>query len=790
MAEEAVLLKVNLDASDMDKSEKAIIAARNEITRLKEANDKLAKSEGDKTKEILKNEIQIKNQSNIVRENTRVLVSNEKTNRSNAGSIAEMRESVKRAQAEYVKLSKEERENTKVGGVLQKSIKAQNDELKELEKQIGVTGRNVGNYKDEVSAALLESGLFNKAQAAMAAAQKAVAAAAKISAIATRSFGSALIATGIGAILVLFGSLVGYLTQTQGGMDAVARVTARVGTFISVLTDAFSKLGGQLFDEIIPTLKSFGKIITGILTLDLGQIKEGFNGIKESVNNIDPVNLVETTKAAAAAGDEADKLTKKMQDLVREEKQLDLARAQGSANIEKLRAISEDMTKSQAERTKAAQDALAIEQELEQKQIDLQQQKVDIIKQQNALSESTDEDNNKLIDAEIELSNLQAASGRKQIALIRKVNTLQKSGVKEAIKNVEEVDEVTTAAIINQEKLLKEQIAGEVEATNNKIRDLINLEKERFVNGELDFQEYQENLANIEAMAFELKLATLQEQLLETQNNLLIDADERFKIESDLQEKIKKLDDQVLDNDVKNSIAVMNAKKETDLSIVQSAEDRASAEFEALNNVLNLTKTVFGESSAAGKAAASFQVLMDTFVGARAAFNSQIVKGDPTSIFRAAIAAAVTSATGLAQVAKINSKPTPKFADGGGIEVAGPSHSGGGVDVALGGQTVANVEGGEGLFVMKRDAFQSLKGLSDYNQMFGGNSWFGGGKKILADGGAIVRGSAPQLDRRSLQDAQTGISDSMQQIKVIAKVTDINRVNDEMNIVEMQGDLR
>jgi hypothetical protein len=124
------------------------------------------------------------------------------------------------------------------------------------------------------------------------------------------------------------------------------------------------------------------------------------------------------------------------------------------------------------------------------------------------------------------------------------------------------------------------------------------------------------------------------------------------------------------------------------------------------------------------------------------------------------------------------------------LEVGGPSHSGGGVDVALGGQTVANVEGGEGLFVMKKDAYQSLKSLSNYNQMFGGNSWFGGGKKFLADGGAITRGSNPQIDRRSLQDAQNSIGDAMQQIKVITKVTDINRVSNEMKLVEMQGDLR
>jgi hypothetical protein len=100
------------------------------------------------------------------------------------------------------------------------------------------------------------------------------------------------------------------------------------------------------------------------------------------------------------------------------------------------------------------------------------------------------------------------------------------------------------------------------------------------------------------------------------------------------------------------------------------------------------------------------------------------------------------------------------------------------------------VEGGEGLFVMKKDAFQSLKALSNYNQMFGGNSWFGGGKKFLADGGAISRGSNPTIDRRLLQDTQASLSSAMQSINVVTRVTDIDRVSGEMTLVEMQGDLR
>jgi hypothetical protein len=154
------------------------------------------------------------------------------------------------------------------------------------------------------------------------------------------------------------------------------------------------------------------------------------------------------------------------------------------------------------------------------------------------------------------------------------------------------------------------------------------------------------------------------------------------------------------------------------------------------------------------------------------------------------IIAASTLASGLANVARINAKPAPKFAEGGGIEISGPSHAGGGVPVALGGQTVAEVEGGEGLFVMKKNAFQSLKALSNYNQMFGGRSWLSGGARRLADGGAIARGAAPVLDRQSLQEATQSFSEGVRGLQVVAKISDINRVQGEVKRVEVQGDLR
>lgn len=803
MAEESILLRVGIDQNQIKQSEQAIVAARTEIDRLKASNKQLEDQGQKNSVQFVRNQTDIKDLSNTVRENERVLQANAKMSRSAGGSIAELRESVKTLQAEYVNLSKEERENEKVGGQLQKQIKAQNDELKNLEKQIGITGRNVGNYKDEVKEALAESGLFNKAQAALAAGQQAVASAQKIATISTKSFGAALVSTGIGAILVLFGSLVAFLTQTQKGMDLVAQATSAVGTFVGKVTDSFSKLGEQLIKAVIPTFTSLADIIGGILTLDFDQVRKGINGVSEAVSGIEPINLLEVGKNALQASKDAVILTKQLQDVTRAEKDLDLQRSQSRQNIERLKLIAEDQTKSTEERAKAAEQALNLELGLEQKAIKLQEERIRILAEQNDLTNSTDEDNNRLIDAQIKLANLQQESATKQIELNNKLNALKKEGnaanqllidqqtklQEEANKKAEAEAKKLNELKAAEQKAFNEQFKANLQeqakATQDSIQSEINAEKEKFVAGLTDFKEYQAALQAIEDAAIQKRKDDFLLQLENTRSNLQLEADTKLAIEKDLQEKIKQLDNDALTSLVENKKVEQDAAKKTADANKQLAEDEANFKINAAQSVLSAAISIFGQQSLAGKLAASFQAGIDTFAAANSVLKDPLV---PT--FLKPVFVASTIASGLANVAKINSAKVPKLAEGGGIEIAGPSHAGGGVDVALGGQTVANVEGGEGLFVMKKDAFQSLKALSNYNQMFGGNSWFGGGKKFLADGGAISRGSSPTIDRRLLQDTQASLSNAMQSINVVTRVTDIDRVSGEMTLVEMQGDLR
>ena len=538
MAEENILLRVGIDENQLKRSEQAIIAARTEIDRLKEANKQLADQGQKNSVEFVRNETDIRDLTNTVRENTRVLDANAKISRSTSGSIAELRESVKTLQAQYVNLSKAERENEAVGGALQKQIKAQNDELKSLEQGIGITSRNVGNYTESILSAADGTGLFTKAQQAMAAAQKAIKTATDLSTTSTKSFGSALAATGIGAIIVVLGSLISFLTRTQRGMDLVAQATSAVSTFVGVVVDAFSALGEQIIKSVIPTFTSLGDILKGLFTLDFDLVKQGFNGVAEAVSNIEPINILDLGKNAVQASKDSLELTKQMQELTRAEKQLDLERANSRKTINQLRLAAEDQTKSLEERAAAAEKALNIELALEQKAIKLAEEKVRIIKAQNDLTESLDADNNRLIDAQIELANLQEESANKQIELTNKLNAIRNQSNKQTIDGAKEVLKETEVVAENQNKIFQEKLKEQAKETDLAIRASINTLKQQFADGIIDLDTYQEQLDQVEALALETRRAALESQLEETRNNALIDSETRLSIEQNLQDQL------------------------------------------------------------------------------------------------------------------------------------------------------------------------------------------------------------------------------------------------------------
>src|SRR5690606_9422338 len=184
-----------------------------------------------------------------------------------------------------------------------------------------------------------------------------------------------------------------------------------------------------VIDRVLVFAGAMKNLVTGNFSAALEGMKNTFSGIGEEIIN--------DTK-------EAWKLSGALQDITREEKQLDLQRAKSRATIEQLKLVAEDQTKSTEERSAAASKALNMERALMEKSIELQERKVAAIKAQNDMGTSTDEDTNRAIDAEIELANLREESTTKQIELNNKLNELRKAdgaAAAEALKKKQEEDQ-------------------------------------------------------------------------------------------------------------------------------------------------------------------------------------------------------------------------------------------------------------------------------------------------------------------------------------------------------------
>ena len=101
---------------------------------------------------------------------------------------------------------------------------------------------------------------------------------------------------------------------------------------------------------------------------------------------------------------------------------------------------------------------------------------------------------------------------------------------------------------------------------------------------------------------------------------------------------------------------------------VQIATQESQAKEALLQNeltIINAAAQIAGQQTAAGKALAVAATVISTYSAAQKAYASQIIPGDPTSIFRATIAAAASVAQGLVRVKSILAVKIPGQADKG-----------------------------------------------------------------------------------------------------------------------------
>jgi len=542
----------------------------------------------------------------------------------------------------------------------QKSVKNLNKEVDKTNKEVKETQGNLGG----VSAAA------DKATGGMLSSFRAVTT--SLSGV-TKGFKTmrlAIISTGIGALVVLIGSLIAAFSSSEAGQNKFIRLAKQMGVVIDNLIDLLADLGEGLieaFEEPLPAMKSFGDAImenlTNRLEATIDTVKFLGDAFKKVFKGDFSGALDDAKKAGSAYIDTytgvrntIDKVTEAAKEYVEEqqremkiageiadarakadkiERQLVIDRAKANRDIAELRDIAAQKDKfSLEERKQALLDANEINERITNAEIQAARIRRDAIIKENKLSKSNKEALDKAAEARAKVIQLETA----------KLNLQKRLNTELATINTQAANEETAAAKKREEDLIKQQKLEE-----DALKKQIKREDEQYkllqqIQGTAEEQEISKLVEQYDKK-FELAQgnAELEKALTEQQNE-------------DLAAINKKYREQELKRDKQNQDFKFKMISQS-LGAIGSLADTFAKDTEEGQ------KRAFKINKAVGIA----QALIQTFQAAQGAYLSQLSIPTPDAPIRAGIAAGVATAVGIANVASIAAQ---KF-EGGGTSTGG-----------------------------------------------------------------------------------------------------------------------
>ena len=431
------------------------------------------------------------------------------------GSIRELSAALSQNKKIYSELSAEQRESAE-GKALLATIQEQDKAYKELQKSIGNTQVDVGNYKQAILDALGDNnsfgvsinGIIGELQAmkdkmsglatiimnyinynkASATAMNATAAATTKSSLAMKIFRGALISTGIGAIIVLLGSLVAYLTSTQEGIDKVARVTTPLKIVFQTLWGVVQNMGKALVEAFTSPQKAI-KGLMGLLETLWNQVSNRVTGIWDIIKGVGDIVTGDIEKGLKKVGNATlqvitgvDNVAEKVENSVNSMKDTINEALERGARIEainqKLSAseadfieqtailkqqfkeqnrIAEDTTKTFQEREEAARKSIEIQRSINKLAKDRNNLEQELLNLKFASNDTSDADRAELAKKKAELAEKTAAMLEAETTQNNKVNTIHKAMLDEQKKQREEANK-------RYMEMLKERLAAEKRA--------------------------------------------------------------------------------------------------------------------------------------------------------------------------------------------------------------------------------------------------------------------------------------------------------------------------------------
>lgn len=493
---------------------------------------------------------------------------------------------------------------------------------------------------------------------------------------ALKSLSVAMAATGIGALLVAFGSLMAYFKSTEEGAQKLRVIMAVLGAATDKLNDVFVELGRRMFETFSnpkQALIDFGEAIKqniltrieGALELipQLGKaISLAFKGefseagkvaadaMAKSVLGVENFTdkVVDASKAIVAftndvidTAKQGGELEAALNRVLVKERELRIERAEANKTIVAQKIAAKDLTLSLEERIAALTKANDIETSLLAKELANESERLRIMEAKAALASSDEDTLNAIADQQIRVANIEEASLQKRIELGEQLNALRAA---EAAAEKARADEAL--------RIQEEQAAREAELRQQLRDSEINL-----------IADDQEQELERNAEAFQRRMdEIIGESDLESElrDSLL---DERLASEEAIRQKYRDIE------------LAAETKRKADL--IKKEEDLKAAKIQAANAVASalgqIGNAIQGQSESAvtaRKVLAIAQIAIDTATAIAGAVSAAQSVPFPGNIAAVAAGIATVVANIASAVSTLNSAPV-----GGGSAPAPPSAS-------------------------------------------------------------------------------------------------------------------
>jgi hypothetical protein len=482
--------------------------------------------------------------------------------------------------------------STKGEATVDKQLDKVDDGLKDIKKSADKASNSMSaGFKASAASAALIPGPIGMAATGM----QGLTAATSTFIGAMKGVKGILISTGIGAFVVIVGTLIAYFTETEKGAQKLRTIMAGLGAVVRTVADA-------------------------IMSLDFRNLT---------------TNLKDNTQAAIANA-------KALNAVEEAEGELTVKRAEANKEITRARLIADDLTKSTEERIEAVKRAGDIEKQVAAEEMTIQRQRLAAMESNlNMKKDASEEERELLEQAQVRLADLERETMMREKRLGSEVNSLKNEQAAkdkerdaarlEAIKERDAAEvELAKKKAAEIEEALKAQYANELrlaqEAADGKLRSDDYLAERRAKTAEQQLELEIERALRAEDEKFNAVMEALfaqdatKEEYIEAQR---LYEQEQMAIENDLryafdQEKLAQAKT-VADEEARINKEKNDKIKAQERELREAKVGAARATAGALGQISALIEQQEGEATAASKAFAVAQVLIDTATSISAA---------------------------------------------------------------------------------------------------------------------------------------------------------------------------